>query len=175
MCASFLQACVTSVFCCYCLNVTAHLDILRDIVENSDLQDFVTYHFKIIKLAQKLNNLFRPIVLNEFIIITIFLCFTGVQIIKCDNLIIILAAFLHCTAGVVDMTVYAYGGQRISDKSVAVCNQMYIISRKYVPVIMMSQKEINFDGLFFKASMETLSVTLGRAVSFITLLKSFVK
>lgn len=73
------------------------------------------------------------------------------------------------------MTVYAYGGQRISDKSVAVCNQMYIISRKYVPVIMMSQKEINFDGLFFKASMETLSVTLGRAVSFITLLKSFVK
>lgn len=152
----------------------AHLNILRDIVHETQVKDFVIYHREIISLTQKLNKLFRPIIFVEYVVVVTILCVTGVQVLLYDDYGKILGALFHASAALLDITVYSYGGQRIIDASLTVCDQVYKIDKDYVIIISMSQKALKFDTGFFETSLDTLSIILSRTMSFITLVKSFI-
>lgn len=161
-------------FCSFCLNIAAHYKVLKDIIETTDIREFVEYHQQVIAIVQKLNKLFRPIVFTQFILTATNLCFTSVMVVKENDLEKIITAFFHAIAVVLETGIFAYGGQKLLDSSTVVCNQLYAVDKNYIPIIRIGQKGVKFDAGFFDASMETLSVTFSRLMSFITLLKSFV-
>lgn len=169
------QAAAAAIYFCFCVNIAAHLEILHDIVEDEKIDVFVDYHMRVKLLAEKLCNIFRLIILMEYVFTSLFLCLLGLQVLKNDNYAKILGAFIHCFAGLLDTFVYSYGGQKLLDKSTIVCNQLYKTDKMYLPIIMMSQKEIKFDGGLFIVSMETYQCLLSRTYSFITFLKAFIK
>lgn len=103
------------------------------------------------------------------------LCFTGVMVVKEKDVGKIIAAFLHTVAIFLATTVYAYSGQKLIDKSEIVCNEVFMLDIDYVPIIAIGQKGVAFDGGFYDASLETLSATVSKIISFVMLVKSFVK
>ena len=163
------------IFSCYSLNIASHFEILREIVAEAEVEKFVVYHLQMINLTKKLSKLYKPIIFTEFIFTGFILCVTGLQIIKADNFEKILAALLHAVAGLIDVTIYSYGGQKVLDSALSVSTEAYKMDKRYLLIIMMSQKKLKFDTGLFDASLNTLSIMLSRTMSFITLLKSFVK
>lgn len=164
-----------SVFCCCSLSIAAHFEIIGELVDEVEPEDFVVCHRQIINLTQKVNKLYKPIIFTEFVLTGFILCVTGLQIIIAASFNQILAALLHAVAGLIDVTIYSYGGQKVLDSALAVSNRAYKIDKRFLLIIMMSQKEQKFDTGLFAASLDTLSILLSRTMSFITLLKSFVK
>lgn len=161
-------------FLCYSLNLAAHLEILRIIIDKSNVKEVVKYHRDIIKLTQKLTKLYKPIIFTEYVVVVTIFCGTGVQMLLYNDIGKILSAMLHATAALVDIAVFAYGGQKVIDASLAVGDDVYKIDKDLILVIKMSQKALKFDTGFFDSSLHTLSIILSRSMSFITLVKSFV-
>ena len=120
-----------------------------------------------------LNSLFKPTIFVEFFLVAITLCGTSLQIILYDDFGKIMTAFLHVVAALTDVAIYSYCGQKVLDSGLAVSDGLYELDKKYLLVIMMSQKQLKFDTGLFDASLDTLSILLSRTLSFITLLKSF--
>lgn len=134
----------------------------------------MVYHRQILNLNRRLNKLFKSIIFTEFIIAGFVLCVTGFQVIIAKNFYQVLTALMHGVAGLIDVTIYSYGGQKVLDSALTVSKKAYKIDKRLLLIIMMSQKEQKFDTGLFDASLRTLSIMLSRTMSFITLLKSFV-
>lgn len=144
-------------------------------MESTEIEEFVEYHRKVIEQAHELNKIFKPIVFVELVVSATLLCFLGLGVIKSSKFENILAAFLHCTAGLTDASVYAYGGQKLIDKSTDFSKQLYPINTKYLPIIIVGQKGVKFDGGLFDATLESLQKMISYSISFVTLLESFMK
>lgn len=166
---------MASIFSCFCLNISAHFEILRGIINDAETKDFLVYHQKILDISKKLIKLYKPIIFTEFVIMAIVLCFTGLQILMMNDFGKIVGALLHAGAAFADVAIYSYGAQKVLDSSLAVCDEVYKADKNYILIILITQKELKFDAGLFHASLHTLTVILSRTMSFITLLKSFIK
>lgn len=160
-------------FSCLCFNISAHFEILRNIVNDIKIKEFVKYHLKVINITHRLSRLNKQIILVEFTAVSLIICFTGIQILVLDDYEQIMAALFHCFVSITDAGIYAYCGQKVLDSSGAVSNEIYTLKKDYLPIIMMSQKKMKFDSGLFDASFETFSTMLSRTLSFMTVLKSF--
>lgn len=165
---------MASIFSCYCLNIAAHFEIMKKIINDAETKDFLIYHQTVLDISKKLICLYKPIIFTEFVIMTIVLCFTGFQILMLDDFAKILGAMLHAGAAFVDVSIYSYGAQKVLDSALAVGDEFYKSDKNYILVLLITQKELKFDAGLFHASLHTLTVILSRTMSFITLLKSFI-
>lgn len=164
-----------SAFSCYCLHISAHFEILRGAINVMKVKDFVAYHLKIITITRKLDSLYMPIIFTEYFVIGTLSIVTGLQIIVVDDFALILRSIFHACTGLVDVAIYSYGSQKILDSSLSVCDEAYLIDKHYVFILLIAQKRLRFTTGFFEASLDTYSIMLSRTMSFITLLKSFIK
>ena len=156
------------------MNISAHFIILRDIILETELKEFVKYHQKIIGVTKKVSKLYKPIIFTEFVLVTTILCVSGLQIIMSNDFSKFFVALFLNLAAVVDVVIFAFGAQKVLDSALAVCNEVYKADKNYLLIMMITQKELKFDVGLFHASLNTLSIILSRTMSFITLLKSFV-
>ena len=166
---------MASIYSCFCFNISAHFVILRKIVHDAPTKDFIICHQKVLKIAKKLIKLYKPIIFTEFTIMTLVLCFTGLQIIMLNDFGKIIAAILHAVAAFADVAIYSYGAQKIMDSALVVCDEVYKTDKNYILIMMITQKELKFDAGLFHASLHTLTKIMSRTMSFITLLQSFIK
>lgn len=143
-------------------------------MNETEFEDFVIYHQKVVKLTQKLIKIYRPVIFVEYICVAINLGFTCVQIIMVNDILQILTAILHSFTVMSDAFIYAYGAQKILDSSSEVFDYFEKIDKRYLLIMMISHKKLTFEAKFFDSSLSTLSIMLSRAVSFITFLKTFV-
>lgn len=163
-----------SIFICYCLNLSAHFEIFREIINETDLEDFVKYHQQTIKVTKKLTKILQPVILLEFFFVALMLCMSGAIVILSNDYEKVITSFLLTVAVLNDVSIYAYGGQKVLDSASLVTEQLYKMDKNYIIVMMITQKELKFDAGLFHASMKTLSNTLSRTFSLITLIKSIV-
>jgi len=100
---------------------------------------------------------------------------TGLQIIVGNEFYTLARAIIHSMVALLDVALYSYGSQRILDSSLSICDEAYLIDKNYILIIMIAQKKLRFNTGFFEASFDTFCFMLSRIMSFITLLKSFIK
>lgn len=156
------------------MNISAHFIILREIILQTDLNDFVKYHQKVIRVTMNLSRLFKPIIFTEFVLVTTILCVSGLQIIMFNDFSKFFVALFLNLASLCDVTIFAFGAQKVLDSALAVCREVYKADKNYILIMMITQKELKFDVGLFHASLNTLSIILSRTMSIITLMKSFV-
>lgn len=164
----------SGIYCSYTLNLAAHFQILQQIANETEFEEFVIYHRKLIQTTRKLSKIYRPILFVEYTSIAISICFTGIQILLLDDFLQILTSIIHSLTALTDIFIYAYGAQRVLDSALEVFDYFEKNDKRYLVPIMISQRELTFDARVFNVSMYTFSALLSRSSSFITLLKSFV-
>lgn len=169
-----LQSSTSGLFCSYTLNLSSHFQILQEIANDTEFEDFIIYHRKVIELTKKLSKIYRPIIFVEYSSIAISLCFTGFQILMLNDFVQIILATTNSLASLFDVFIYAYGAQKILDSASGVFDCFEKNDKRYLMSIMVSQKKLIFDTGIFSSSLMTLSAMLSRASSIITLLKSMV-
>ena len=140
-----------------------------------DLKEFVIKHLKLINLFHRLNSLYRPIIFIEYFVVASIVVFTGLQILVVDEFYTLVRAIFHSMFALVDAAIYSYGSQRILDSSLSICDEAYLIDKNYILILMIAQKNLRFTTGLFEASLDTFCIMLSRILSFITLLKSFIK
>ena len=121
----FPQVTMASIFSSFCLNISAHFDIMQKIINDTQTKDFIIYHQTVLGISKKLIRLFKPIIFTEFVIMAIVLCFTGLQILMMDDTGKILSALLHAGAAFADVAIYSYGAQKVLDSALVVCDEFY--------------------------------------------------
>lgn len=128
-----------------------------------------------LELAEKLNSLFKEIVFTEYLVMTVLLCVDGFQVIEFDEWSKKFNAFLHTATALIDLSIYSYGGQKIMDCSMSLCDESEKVDRNYMLVILRSQCGVKIqNGFFNAASLPTFCLILNRVMSLITLLQSFI-
>lgn len=75
----------------------------------------------------------------------------------------------------IQLFIYAFGGQLIMDQSLQIADNLYEIDKDNIFIIARSQKAIILKSGFFVANLITFRVCLSRAGSLITLLQSFLE
>lgn len=164
-----------TVFFGFCMNISAHFEILRNLINEIKLEDFVEYHLQITHITKRLNKLFNVIIFTEYVFITLMLCTTGFQIVMCEDSIRIFAAVFHGIACIIDILIYSYGGQMIISSACAVTKDFYEFDKEYILVLMRTKLDVKINSLFYTACLPESSLIMGRTMSLITMLKSFVK
>lgn len=156
------------------LNIAAHLEILRGSINYLKIDEFVTYHLKIISITKRVNSFYSPMIFTQFFIETTLFVVLGVNVIAADTFIERLKPFLHMLGSLVDVACHSFGSQKIMDTSEEICNEAYFNDKDYLMIIMAAQKKLRITTPFFEASFETYTFMLSRTWSFITLLNSFI-
>ena len=95
------------------MNISAHFIILRDIILETELKEFVKYHQKIIGVTKKVSKLYKPIIFTEFVLVTTILCVSGLQIIMSNDFSKFFVALFLNLAAVVDVVIFAFGAQKV--------------------------------------------------------------
>lgn len=157
-----------------CLNICAHFQILRKQINKMDLKEFVNYHRSVIDMTKKLNRLLSTAVFLEFLIFSLLLCVTAFEVVMGDNFVRVMIASIHVSAAFVDLLIYSYGGQRVMDCSMEICDDCYKLDRNYFLIMIRAHRELKIEALVFHASLPTFSIVLSRTMSLITLFRSFV-
>lgn len=162
-------------FSSFTLNISAHLEILRGSINDLKLDEFVEYHLKIIKIANRLNSIYSLLIFVEFFIIsTTLIVVLGLSVIAAEGFLELIVPFLHISGALTDVACHSFGSQKMLDSSEAIYDEAFNIDKDYLMVIMTAQRKLRITTPFFEASFETFSFMLSRSWSFITLLNSFI-
>lgn len=138
-----------------------------------ELKEFVNYHRDIINLASKLNKLYKFVIFFEYLVLSAFLCVCAFRVVVSKDLAKVFTAAFHGLAGLIDMLIYSYGGQKIMDSALDVGNDCSKIRKDYAFVILRTQHELKIEAFMYHASLPTFSVIMSRTMSLITMLQSF--
>ena len=152
----------------FTLNISAHFEILRGSINDMKLDEFVTYHQKLIDVTQRLSSIYEPMIFTQFFLETTLFVAVGLSIIVADNLVEILSAITFVLPALLDVAILSFGSQKIMDNSMSICDEAYMMDKDYLLVIMMAQKKLRFTTGFFDASFDTYSTMLSRSWSFLT-------
>lgn len=76
---------------------------------------------------------------------------------------------------IIQLFIYAYGGQLVKDKSSSVAELIYEMDKDLVKIIARAQKASEIGAGFYVADLVTFSSILRSAASLITLLRSFIE
>lgn len=140
---------------------------------DGDKKKFIENHEALLGLTAKLNNLFKPVVLGQFFISSMLLCALGIQLVLLDSVFIRMMASTFGITVILQLFIYAYGGQMIMDTSLSVANNLYEADIDNVLIIRRSQKPALIEVGFFKANLPAFTSIMNSAGSLITLMKSF--
>ncbi|CAG9801717.1 unnamed protein product [Chironomus riparius] len=157
-----------------CINICAHFEILRNIINEINVKEFVDYHQKTLELATKLNKIFGIVIFGEYLILSVIFCVIGFQVVISEDLIHSVPMMFHGTAALINLLIYSYGGEIIMDHANKVCEDCYKINKDYLIVMMRTKHEYKVESMMYHASLPTFSLIMGRTMSMITLLESFI-
>ncbi|KAL7011657.1 hypothetical protein ACKWTF_014373 [Chironomus riparius] len=77
----------------------------------------------------------------------------------------------HAIAGIIDLLIYSYGGQKVMDSAVDVCKDCYDAEKMIV--MLRTKHDVRIESVYYDASLPTFSLMIGRTMSLIAVLKSF--
>jgi odorant receptor len=161
-----------SLFFGACLNMCTLFDILRDSYQGNK-QEFIVKHQAILKLSRDLNAFFKPIILTQFLISSMELCFLGFQFVMIEGFAQRIVVGMFGLSFIIQLFVYALGGQLLMDKSMSVVENFYETDRDFIMIIARAQKAEIIKAGFFRANLPTFFSMMNSAGSLIALLKSF--
>lgn len=153
------------------MNICAHLKILRMSIHELEVIKFVEYHQEIIDMAMKLNTLFKFIIFQEYLLFSVLLCVLSFPIVYNEDISKSIPLFFHAIAGIIDLLIYSYGGQKVMDLAAEIGDDCYDI--KKLIIIIRTKHKLKIESMFYHASLPTFDLMIGRTMSLITLLKSF--
>ncbi|KAG5680498.1 hypothetical protein PVAND_010005 [Polypedilum vanderplanki] len=173
--AMIANASLDAIFLICCFNIGAHFDILRESINRINLKVFVKRHLYILDLTNELNELYKPIIWVEFLIIGMTLCVIGFVIIAVQEITQKITAIFLAVAVLVDIFIYCYGGQIIMEKSSDICKNCYKIDKDFLIIVGRSQKPVQIKTLLFHASFSTLGDVLRTSWGYISVMKTWIK
>lgn len=170
----FKQTIIDTFFFGSCINICAHFKILRTIINDTEVKEFVDYHQRVLDLAAKVNKIYSPIIFEEYLILSVIFCVIGFQVVISEDLIHSVPMMFHGTAALINLLIYSYGGEVIMDHAKRVCEDCYKIDKDYLIIMMRTKHEYKVESMMYHASLPTFSLIMGRTMSMITLLESFI-
>jgi hypothetical protein len=126
-------------------------------------------------LSKELNSLFGEIIFSQFLFISTLLCVLGFQVVMVDGVAGKMVPAVYGVTMLIQLLVYALGGQAIVDKSEAVANDFYEVDRDFLIITARPMKPSITKSIFFTADLPTFVTIINATGSLITMLKSFVK
>lgn len=170
----FQQVVVDTFFFGSCINICAHFEILRRIINDIEVKEFVDYHQRVLELSEKINKIFSIVIFEEYLILSVIFCVIGFQVVISEDLIHSIPMMFHGTAALINLLIYSYGGEIIMDHANNVCKDCYRINKDYLIIMMRTKHEYKVQSMMYHASLPTFSLIMGRTMSMITLLESFI-
>lgn len=118
--------------------------------------------------------MFKPIVFDQLLTTNMLLCVIGFQLVEIQGFFEKLTAAFFGVAVIVELFVYAFGGQIILNKSSEIGSQLYDMDKEVVMVIAKAQQPLIIKAWLYEANLPTFTAILNSAASLITILKSFI-
>ncbi|KAI9584933.1 hypothetical protein GQX74_006828 [Glossina fuscipes] len=147
-----------------------------------DLSSCVGYHNKILSLAFKLRDIYRPIIFAQFLMTSLQVCVIVYQMVTHINAQhIFLKNCLFLCSILLQLFIYCYGGEILKLESLRVGVSVQISHwynlkpshRRMLCLLMLrSQREAIIKAGFYEASLANFMAILKAAMSYITLIQS---
>lgn len=162
-----------SIFFGCCLRISTYCDILRESYDK-DWKVFVENHLKILKIAENLNNLYKPIIFAQLLTTNFLLCMIGFQIVMAKDYYGLLVVAPFGIAVLIQLFLYCFGGQLVLDGTSSVASNLYVLDKNLTIVSAKCLKGFKTESFVYKADLPTFTAILSSAQGLITALKSFV-
>jgi odorant receptor len=170
----FTQVATDAAFIVSCLNICAHFEILQNSFDG-DKKKFVDRHQDLLELAKEINDLYRPMIFTQFLTSSMLLCVLGFQLLMLKSFFQRLFVATFTLSIIIQLFVYALGGQLVLEKSKMVADNFYGNDKDFKIIIARAQRGVNVDAGFYQASLPELLSILSSAASLITLLQSLIE
>lgn len=158
-----------------CLFISAHFKILREIINDIELSEFVRHHQEIFDLASNFKEVFKPVIFVHYLLNIVLLCVTALESVIIEDLGKKIIAVSSTFLGVVGLFVFCYGGQIVFNTSESICDDLNIFTKDYIIVLIRSQKPVKLKVAFFDPTLLTCRFYLDHTLSLIAVLKHVVK
>lgn len=153
------------------MNISAHFEIMQDLIHEIPIKEFAVHHQRLLSLGSKINKIFKFIVLEEYLMLSLLLCVLDFQIVINENKTKAIPGFFHGMAAITELLIFSYGGQKVMDSARDVCKNSY--DPQHYFIMMRTKRELKIESLTFHASLPTFSTTMSRTMSLIALMESF--
>lgn len=155
--------------------ITAHLKVLRQIIHEVELREFIKYHKEVLILLTKFKKIFKPVIFVHYLFISMFLVVIASHIVIIVEIELRIVAIQSVTIAIITLLIFSYGGQMIMQSSTSICQELYKIDREYLIVIMRTQKPLSLKVGFFEPSLSSCRTYLELTFSLVVLLKHLTK
>jgi hypothetical protein len=169
-----LQVVVDSFFFGCCLNISGHFKTLRNSFDG-DKRIFIDKHLKLLDVAEEVNQFFKMIIFTEFTIISALLCGVGFQVVMLDTFGERIFSAIFGITMLIQLFIYAYGGQQIINESTAIGQNLYDMDSNLILVVRRALKPTIIKSVFFTADLPSFVTIINATGSLITMLKSLAK
>jgi hypothetical protein len=156
------------------MNISALFKILRFSFDG-DKKNFVESHLKLFDLVTKLDKIYKLVIFADFLFGSMLLCFLGFQLVVIEGFIELVVPTLFIITIIIQLLIYASGGQMIVDGSEEIARDFYDVDRDFLILIARHLRPPMIKSLFFKADLPMFLTVMQSAGSLITMLKSFLK
>jgi odorant receptor len=160
-----------SLYFASCRSIGIHFDILRESYDGNNAK-FVKQHKVLLDRIKDLSRFVQPVILTQFAVSSILLCFVGFQFVVLDDLFQKVVMIGFAASLIMQLLYYCFGGQEIKNKSEIVAADLYYCDMDLIMIIARAQKPAIFKFYFFEVNLETFSSIISSALSLITFLRS---
>jgi hypothetical protein len=129
---------------------------------------------ELLDLVANLNEIFSPIIFTQFLVNAIMICVIGFEIVMAESFIGKIFPAIFGTAVVIQLFIYAFGGQLVIDKSDAVGKDLYENDRDFLIINARPLKQTKVASPFFSVDLPTFVSIMNSAWSLIATLQNFV-
>jgi odorant receptor len=130
---------------------------------------------KLFDLVTKLDEIYKLVVFTDFLFGSMLLCFLGFQLVVIEGFIERIVPTLFSIAIIIQLLIYASGGQVIVDRSDEIARDFYDVDRDLLMLIARPLRSPMIRSLYFKADLPMFLTVMQSAGSLIAMLKSFLK
>jgi hypothetical protein len=149
-------------------------DILRQSYDG-DKKKFINKHQAIVDLSRDLVSFYKPIIFNQFLVSSMQLCLIGFQIVMIENFFLRIPVVFFAVGFLIQIFVYALGGQLLMDKSASVAENFYDLDKDVIMIIARAQKAEVVKVGFFRADLPTFVSMMNSVWSLIAVLQSLME
>ncbi|XP_055852579.1 odorant receptor 82a-like [Episyrphus balteatus] len=184
---------IDGLFVSFTANLCAHFMILQHNIETNEftennsiihmqISSFVKYHIKILEVASKIYEAYKPIIFGQFVMTSLQVCVIVYQITThMDSYVVLITNVLFLLTVLIQLLIYCYGGEIVKLESLNVgtsvqLTKWYRLQPKYQKmlclIMMRSQKAFIMRVGFYDASLASFMLIIKAASSYITLIQS---